>query len=60
VLWAYPTTLKNALYLANGGGGGGIGNLARPRFLITSSEVMEPVFRERLLADAPGMEIVDI
>jgi phenylacetate-CoA ligase len=56
VLWAYPTTLKTMLSRA----GCRLRDLARPRFLITSGQVMEPVFREQLLAEIPEMEIVSI
>lgn len=56
VLWVYPTTLQTILNRA----GCGLSELARPRFLITSAQVMEPVFREQLLANMPGMEIVNI
>jgi len=56
ILWAYPTILKTALYNAHCG----LSDLVRPRFLITSGQVMEPVFRERLRRELPSMEIVNI
>ena len=56
VLWAYPTTLQALLQFT----GGELSELAQPRFLITSGEVMRPLLRERLRADMPEMEIVDI
>jgi phenylacetate-CoA ligase len=56
VLWVYPSVLKGVLFLAQCE----LHELARPRFLITSASVMEPVFREQLLAANPGLEIVDI
>ncbi len=56
VLWAYPHTLETMLHLARCS----LRDLARPRFLITSSEVMRPAFREQLLAEMPEMEIVNI
>ena len=56
VLWAYPTVLETALWRA----GCGLRELAQPRFLISSSEVMTPLFRRRLLAEMPEMEIVNI
>ncbi|MBK9169202.1 MAG: phenylacetate--CoA ligase family protein [Bryobacterales bacterium] len=56
VLWAYPTVLKSLLYYA----GCGLGGIVRPRLVITSSQTMEPVFRNQLLVDNPGLEIVDI
>ena len=56
VLWAYPSVLKGVLHLARCE----LRDLARPRLMITSSQVMEPVFREQLLQANPGMEIVDI
>jgi phenylacetate-CoA ligase len=56
VLWAYPATLQTILARA----GCHLPDLARPRSLITSSEVMAPVFRERLFAEMPEMEIVNI
>lgn len=57
VLWAFPTTLKTMLYRD---AGCGLRDLARPRFLITSGQVMQPAFRRQLLAEMPTMEIVDI
>lgn len=56
VLWAYPTVLKSVLCFARCE----LRELVRPRLLITSSEVMEPLFREQILASNPGLEIVDI
>ena len=56
VLWAYPCALQTVLHY----GECGLGDLARPRFLINSSAVMTPLFRERLLAELPEMEIVNI
>jgi phenylacetate-CoA ligase len=56
VLWAYPSALQTVLHHA----GCGLRDLARPRFLINSSAVMTPLFRERLLAEMPEMEIVNI
>jgi phenylacetate-CoA ligase len=56
VLWAYPSTLQSLLHIA----GCGLHDLAQPRILITSSEVMRPLFGERLRADRPEMEIVNI
>jgi phenylacetate-CoA ligase len=56
VLWAYPSALQTVLHYA----GCGLRDLARPRFLINSSAVMTPLFRERLLAETPEMEIVNI
>jgi phenylacetate-CoA ligase len=56
VLWAYPTTLQTMLHYA----GCELRDLAQPRFLITSSEVMRPLLRQRLGAEMPEMEIVNI
>ncbi|WP_321471856.1 hypothetical protein [uncultured Paludibaculum sp.] len=56
VLWAYPTSLKTVLYHT----GKEFSEICRPRTLITSSQVMDQPFRERLLAGSPGLEIVDI
>jgi phenylacetate-CoA ligase len=56
VLWVYPTVLKTVLYRA----GCALSGLARPRLLITSSQVMESVLRGQLLADLPEMEIATI
>jgi phenylacetate-coenzyme A ligase PaaK-like adenylate-forming protein len=56
VLWAYPATLKTMLHRARCR----LHDLARPRFLITSSEVMDRGFREQLLTEMPEMEIVNI
>jgi phenylacetate-CoA ligase len=56
VLWAYPHSLETMLYKARCS----LRDLARPRFLITSSEVMRPILRERLRAEMPEMEIVNI
>jgi phenylacetate-CoA ligase len=56
VLWAYPSSLQTVLHY----GACGLRDLARPRFLINSSAVMTPLFRERLLAEMPELEIVNI
>jgi phenylacetate-CoA ligase len=56
VLWAYPSALQTVLHHA----GCGLRGLARPRFLINSSAVMTPLFCERLLAEMPEMEIVNV
>jgi phenylacetate-CoA ligase len=56
VLWVYPTSLKTVLYQT----GKVLSEICRPRTLITSAQVMEEPFREKLLADSPQMEIVDI
>jgi phenylacetate-CoA ligase len=56
VLWAYPTTLQSLLHIA----GCELHDLAQPRILITSSEVMRPLLGERLRAAMPEMEIVNI
>ncbi len=56
VLWAYPHTLETLLYRARCS----LRDLARPRFLITSSEVMRPALREQLRTEMPEMEIVNI
>jgi phenylacetate-CoA ligase len=56
VLWAYPTTLQTLLHIA----GSSLRGLARPRMLITSSEVMRPLLRDRLRSEMPEMEIVNI
>jgi phenylacetate-CoA ligase len=56
VLWVYPTSLKTVLYHT----GKPLSEICRPRTMITSSQVMDLPFRERLLAGNPGMEIVDI
>jgi phenylacetate-CoA ligase len=49
VLWAYPTTLRAVLSAHDYR----LSRLARPRILITSSEVLDPVFRSQLLRDHP-------
>jgi phenylacetate-CoA ligase len=56
VLWVYPTVLKTVLNFVQCE----LYELVRPRILITSSQVMAPVFRDQLLAANAGMEIVDI
>ncbi|MDZ7639872.1 MAG: hypothetical protein U5J83_16745 [Bryobacterales bacterium] len=56
VLWVYPTSLKTVLYHT----GMRLSEICRPRTLITSSQAMDLPFRERLLSEIPGMEIVDI
>ncbi len=56
VLWVYPTSLKTVLYHS----GKRLAEICRPRTLITSAQVMDTPFRERLLAENPGLEIVDI
>lgn len=56
VLWVYPTSLKTVLHVA----GRPLGELVRPRILVTSAQVMDEPFRRRLLQENPGLEIVDI
>jgi phenylacetate-CoA ligase len=56
VLWVFPTVLKTALYKA----GCSLGEIARPRLLITSAQVMESPLRERLRREVPNMEITNI
>ena len=56
VVWAYPNTLEAMLHNA----GCGLEELAHPRFLINSSNVMRPLFRERLRAGLPNMDVVNI
>jgi phenylacetate-CoA ligase len=56
VLWAYPCALQTVLHYGNCG----LRELAQPRFLINSSGVMTPLFRQQLMAEMPEMEIVNI
>ncbi len=56
VLWVYPTSLKTVLYHT----GKTLHQLVQPRIMITSAQVMDAPFRQRLLAESPGLEIVDI
>ncbi|HTP87031.1 MAG TPA: hypothetical protein VMJ34_08785 [Bryobacteraceae bacterium] len=56
VLWAYPNTFESLLQLA----GCPLGELARPRFMINSSNVLPPPLQARLRADLPEMEIAHI
>ena len=49
VLWAYPTFLR-AVAMRHGNK---LSALARPRVLITSAEVFEPVFHDQIAADLP-------
>lgn len=56
VLWVYPTSLKTVLYHT----GKALHQLVQPRIMITSAQVMDAPFRQRLLAESPGLEIVDI
>lgn len=49
VLWAYPTMLRSLLSRH----GYRLSALARPRILITSAEVLDPVFRSQILRDRP-------
>ena len=56
VLWVYPTTLEALLQYA----GCELRDLAQPRILVTSAGVMRPSLRERLRAEMPRMEIVNI
>jgi phenylacetate-CoA ligase len=49
VLWAYPTMLRSVLAAQ----GHRLSRLAQPRILITSSEVLDPVFRGQILRDRP-------
>lgn len=55
VLWIYPTVLKQVLSHT----GRRLSDLARPRLLITSSQVMDTPFRHQLLEDLPGVRIAD-
>ena len=56
VLWVYPTSLKTVLYHTRKT----LYQLVQPRIMITSAQVMDAPFRQRLLAESPGLEIVDI
>ncbi len=56
VLWVYPTSLQTMLHLS----GCELRDLAQPRILITSSEMMRPPLREKLRAEMPEMEMVNI
>ncbi|MGD0578343.1 MAG: AMP-binding protein [Bryobacteraceae bacterium] len=56
VLWVFPLSLQTLLNYA----GCGLRDLAKPRFLITSGQVMQPQLGERLRAELPEMEIVNI
>jgi phenylacetate-CoA ligase len=56
VLWVFPTSLKTVLYYS----GKSLAQICRPRTLLTSAQVMDTQFRNRLLAGNPGLEIVDI
>jgi len=56
VLWAYPCALQTVLHYGNCG----LRELAQPRFLINSSGVMTPLFRQQLMTEMPELEIVNI
>ncbi len=49
VLWAYPSMLRSVLIQHDYR----LSRLARPRILITSSEVFDPVFRGQIVRDHP-------
>ncbi len=49
VLWAYPTCLR-AVTMRHGNR---LSALARPRTLVTSAQVFDPVFRDQITADLP-------
>lgn len=56
VLWIYSTVLKQVLSHT----GGRLSDLARPRLLISSSQVLDSPFRQQLLDDLPGARIAEL
>jgi phenylacetate-coenzyme A ligase PaaK-like adenylate-forming protein len=56
VLWVYPTSLKTVLQVADRR----LVDIARPRILITSAQVMDEPLRRRPAEERPDLEIVDI
>lgn len=56
VLWVYPTSLKTVLQVS----GRRLCDIAHPRFVVTSAQVMDVPLRKRLLDERPDLEIVDI